>query len=140
VRLDGASYAKLYDYTARVELALGAFNWKVAVGDTVRVSEYQQGQIRLAAELSPEELTWSRSTRVAADQVRAWFGLSTKAVPSPTVPVAEQASVKGQSGKFLVWICCLNLVPLMLNFSGAAPWLMIGLLALLLPPGFIKNE
>lgn len=140
VRLDGAAYTKLYDYTARVELALGAFNWKVAVGDTVRVSEYQQGQVRLAAELSEEEFTWSRSTRVAADQVRSWFGLSANAIPNPIEPVEEQASVKGQSGKFLIWMCCLNLVPLVLNFSGAAPWLLIGLFALLLPPGFIKNE
>jgi hypothetical protein len=140
VRLDGATYTHLYNYTARVELALGAFNWKVAAGDTVRVSEYQHGQTRLAGELGPEEFTWSRSSRVSADQVRAWFGLSAKDLPSPLVPAGEGASVKSQSGKFLLWLCCLNLLPLILNFSGAAPWLLIGLVALLLPPGFIKNE
>jgi uncharacterized protein (DUF983 family) len=140
VKLDGAAYTHLYDYTAKVELALGAFNWKVAAGDTVRVSEYQHGQQRLAAELSPEEFTWSRSTRVAADQVRAWFGLSAKQLPNASEPVAAQASVGGQSRKFLIWLCCLNLIPLILNFGGTAPWLLIGLLALALPPGFIKNE
>jgi hypothetical protein len=140
VRLDGAAYTHLYDYTAKVELALGAFNWKVAAGDTVRVSEYQQGQVRLASELSLEELTWSRSSPVAYDQVRAWFGLSSQAVHAPPTPVAARASVGAQTGKFLIWLCCLNLVPLVLNFSGAAPWLLIGMLALALPPGFIKNE
>jgi uncharacterized protein (DUF983 family) len=140
VRLDGAAYTHLYDYAARVELALGAFNWKVAAGDTVRVSEYQHGQQRLAAELGPEEFTWSRSTRVATDQVRAWFGLSAKALPTPPETVAARASVGAQTGKFLVWLCCLNLVPLILNFGGTAPWLLVGLLALALPPGFIKNE
>jgi uncharacterized protein (DUF983 family) len=140
VRLDGAAYTHLYDYTARVELALGAFNWKVAAGDTVRVSEYQHGQTRLAGELSPEEFTWSRSTRVSTDQVRAWFGLSTKAVPSPLEPAGAGASVGAQSGKFLLWLCGLNIVPLVVNFSGAAPWLLIGLLALALPPRFVKNE
>lgn len=140
VRLDGAAYTHLYDYKAKVELALGAFNWKVAAGDTVRVSEYQQGQVRLASELSIEELTWSRSSPVAYDQVRAWFGLSKKAVHAPPAPLAARASVGAQTGKFLVWLCCLNMVPLFLNFSGAAPWLLIGMLALALPPGFIKNE
>ena len=140
VRLDGAAYTHLYDYTARVELALGAFNWKVAVGDTVRVSEYQHGQVRLAGELTPDEFTWSRSTRVASDQVRAWFGLSRKAVHAPPETVAARASVGAQAGKFLLWLCCLNLVPLMFNFSGAAPWLFVGLLALALPPMFINNE
>jgi uncharacterized protein (DUF983 family) len=140
VRLDGAAYTHLYDYTARVELALGAFHWKVAAGDTVRVSEYEHGQVRLAAELSPEEFTWSRSTRVAADQVRAWFGLSTKAVHAPLEPAGAGASVGAQSGKFLLWLCCMNLIPLIFNFSGAAPWLLIGMLALALPPRFVKNE
>jgi hypothetical protein len=140
VRLDGAAYTHLYDYTARVELALGAFNWKVAVGDSVRVSEYQHGQVRLAGELSAEEFTWSRSTRVAFDQVRAWFGLGRKAVHAPAESVAEAASVGSQSGKFLLWLCGLNLVPLIVNFSGAAPWLLIGMLALALPPRFVKNE
>ncbi|MFC5548694.1 DUF4178 domain-containing protein [Massilia aerilata] len=140
VRLDGAAYTHLYDYTARVELALGAFNWKVAAGDSVRVSEYQQGQTRLAAELSAEEFTWSRSTRVSADQVRAWFGLDARAVPSPLAPAGAGATVGAQSGKFLIWLCCLNIVPLVVDFSGAAPWLLIGLLALVLPPRFIKNE
>jgi hypothetical protein len=140
VRLDGATYTHLYDYTATVELALGAFNWKVAAGDSVRVSEYQEGQRRLAAELAPEEFTWSRSTRVAADQVRAWFGLSAKALRTPAEPAAARASLGAQTGKFLIWICCLNLVPLLLNFGGTAPWLFVGLLALALPPGFIKNE
>jgi hypothetical protein len=140
VRLDGAAYTHLYDYTARVELALGAFNWKVAAGDTVRVSEYQHGQVRLAGELGPEEFTWSRSTRVAFDQVRAWFGLGKQAVHAPAETVAEAASVGSQSGKFLLWLCGMNLIPLLLNFSGAAPWLLIGMLALALPPRFVKNE
>jgi uncharacterized protein (DUF983 family) len=140
VRLDGAAYTHLYDYTARVELAIGAFNWKVAAGESVRVSEYKHGQTRLAGELGTEEFTWSRSTRVSADQVRAWFGLSTKAVPSPLEPPGAGATVGAQSGKFLLWLCGLNLLPLILNFSGAAPWLLIGMFALLLPPRFFKNE
>jgi len=35
-------------YGARVELALGAFGWKVAAGDRFAVTEYKQGRVRLA--------------------------------------------------------------------------------------------
>jgi hypothetical protein len=139
-RLDGVSYTHLVDYTARVELALGAFNWKVTAGDTVRVAEYQHGQSRLAAESNAEEFTWSRSSRVAADQVRAWFGLSRQAVPAPILTVAERASMGAQSRKFLFWLCCLNLVPLILSFRAAAPWLFLGIFCIALPPMFLKNE
>ncbi len=68
------SYRKLYDYGSQVVYAAGAFNWKVAVGDSTRVYEFEQGQTKLAAELTGEEMTWSRSVPVAYDQMAAWFG------------------------------------------------------------------
>jgi hypothetical protein len=141
VKLDGAAYTHLYDYTARVELAVGAFNWKVAAGDTVRVSEYRHGQTRLAAELTTEEFTWSRSTPVAYDQVRAWFGLpSSPRKLSPGAQVEERGSALAVTGRFLLWMLGLNLIPLLFNFGGAAPWILIGMLALALPPLLLKNE
>lgn len=137
VRLDRLAYTKLYDYRARTELVLGAFYWKAETGDTVTVSEYQQGTLRLSSELGPEELIWSRSSRVAFDQVRAWFKLAA-AAQSPARTLAE----KGETpvGRFVLWLILLNLVPLILHFSGAALWVLVGLLALALPPSFIKNE
>jgi ribosomal protein S27E len=140
VRLDRVAYTHLYDYTARVELALGAFNWKVVAGDTARVSEYQQGPTRLAAELTPEEFTWSRSRRVAFDQVRAWFGLKAAELRAPKPSVAARASVWGMSGKFLVWLFGLNAIPLILHFDGASPWVFTGMMAIVLPSFFSSNE
>lgn len=140
VRLDRVAYTHLYDYTARVELALGAFNWRVAVGDTVRVAEYQSGPIRLAAELTPAEFTWSRSTRIAFDQVRGWFGLKSQDLHAPKRPIAARVSTFALSGRFLLWMGGLNLVPLVVHFSGAAPWVFFGLLALVLPVAFFDNE
>ena len=140
VKFDRATYTKLYDYSARVELAVGAFHWKVAVGDRALVSEYQHGPSRLASELTPEEFTWSRSNRVAYDQVRAWFRLSARELHAPAPTVAEQASTKRQTGRFILWLLGLNIVPMLLHFSGAVPWVVFGLLALALPPNFIKDE
>src|SRR5262249_47412403 len=68
------NFNKSSEYTARVVFAAGSFNWRVKVGDTVAVREFVNGPLRLAAETSAEEMTWSRSSVVALDQVRAWFG------------------------------------------------------------------
>lgn len=125
-------------YGARVDLALGAFNWKVAAGDRVAVTEYKQGRARLAAELAPHELTWSRSSRVAFDQVRVWFRLQPRR--PRRARSAARASLSALSRRFLVWLVGLNLVPLVVHFSGAAPWVFIGIMAIALPPFFLNDE
>ncbi|QJE02142.1 DUF4178 domain-containing protein [Massilia forsythiae] len=142
VRLDGAAFTLMYQYRARVELALGAFHWRVRAGDTVQVSEYRHGQASLSSELNAEEYTWSRSSRVAADQVRAWFGLG--AAPArrdaSRAAMREQASPLGQSRGFLLWLFGLNAIPLLLHFRAAAPWVLVGMLALALPPFLFRHE
>jgi hypothetical protein len=130
--LDKVSYHKLYDYPARGQFAAGAFNWRVAAGDVVRVFEFENGQTRLAAELTGEELTWSRSTPVAFDQVKAWFGDSlrlntARKSASDTLPAASV------SHKFLWWILGLNAIPLLFNFSGTFIYVVLALLAIYLP-------
>jgi hypothetical protein len=66
-----------YTYGAKVTYAVGAFNWRVAVGDA-HGSEFEAGQLRLA-ETTPQEMTWSRSSPVSADQLKAWFGKPSRA-------------------------------------------------------------
>ncbi|WP_296952797.1 DUF4178 domain-containing protein [uncultured Massilia sp.] len=137
VRHDRVAFTKLYDYPARTEQVLGAFYWKAQAGDTVRVAEYQHGPVRLSSELSDEEFTWSRSSRVAYDQVRLWFKLP--AAQGGATGAGAPARVT-RTGRFLLWLVLLNLVPLVLHFSGAAPWVLVGLLALALPPSFIGKD
>src|SRR5471032_2559840 len=74
VAVDNAQFSRLYDYGSVVTFAAGAFNWRVAVGDRTRVEEFSAGQIRLACETTEQEMTWSRSSQVPADQLKAWFG------------------------------------------------------------------
>jgi hypothetical protein len=134
--LDKVCFQKLYEYRARVQFAAGAFNWRVTVGDTVRVVEFESGQIKLAAELSDAELTWSRSTPVAFDQIKTWFGSALRAAA-----VAPVANAKGISTvtKFIWWIIGLNALPLLLNFSGTFIYPLIGVLAIYLPAKFLAS-
>ncbi|WP_229507921.1 DUF4178 domain-containing protein [Massilia sp. Dwa41.01b] len=131
VSLEGIAYRKLYDYEARVEHVVGAFDWRVARGDTVRVSEFERGTARLAAEWNTDELTWTRSTPVALDQLRAWFGTS-----APKLAQAQPSAspdMFGKVGRCLLWLLGLNVVPLLFNFSGVFFLLLLGALALALP-------
>lgn len=129
-RFDQASYSKLYDYPARVTWAAGAFNWRVAVGDVVRVHEFKRGQTTLAAELGDEELTWSRSTPVAVDQLRAWFGDGLRADAARAV--APQRPDGRLANGFALWILGLNAIPLLFNFSGTIFWVIVAIVAVYL--------
>jgi hypothetical protein len=143
VGAEKARFRREYGYTARVDYAAGAFNWRVAAGDTVQVAEFSQGQTRLAAEFTADELTWSRSTPVAFDQVRTWFGIHPKAgmrtaqtrLPDglPILDSGDSGSLLPLAQKFMVAILLLNVIPLLLNFSGTIGWLLLGLAALYVP-------
>ena len=135
-RLDKITYTETVDYPATVKFAAGAFNWRVAVGDQVRVIEFESGVTTLAAELSAEEMTWSRSLPVADDQIRAWFGTS--------APLLAARPAKRERNtlpvKFMWWIVGLNFIPLMANFWQTAIIVVIALFALFFPPGVFGND
>lgn len=128
VTLGKATYQQLYRYPATVTFAAGAFNWRVNAGDQTDIIEFGTGQKKLAAELTAEELTWSQSLPVSADQIRAWFG-------DKIAADKEEASDgwDGLSTKFIWWILGLNAIPLF--FSMGDTWLpvLLGLAAVYLP-------
>jgi hypothetical protein len=136
--LDNVGYDKQYEYRARVVFAAGAFNWRVAAGDEVQVVEFEHGQASLAAELTASEMTWSRSTHLAFDQVKAWFGTTVRG-DGPRTPAPEQK--RGIApGTFLKWILILNFVPLLFNFWGSFLPVALGMLALYLPAKFFAGD
>ncbi|MDB5906569.1 MAG: hypothetical protein JWP34_683 [Massilia sp.] len=135
---DKATYNKLYEYPARVQFAAGAFNWRVAAGDVVRVFEFESGTAKLAAELTSEELTWSRSTPIAYDQIKTWFGNALRADPLAKMPSQALPSA-GVTVKFLWWILGLNAIPLLFNFSGTIFSIVFALLAIYLPAKFFAS-
>jgi hypothetical protein len=138
VKADGVGYGRLYSYPARVEYAAGAFNWRVAAGDVVQVAEFESGKTRLAAEWTREELTWSRSTPVAFDQVAAWFGMNASTAGARAKGPAPQSTAT-LAKKFMWWIFGLNLIPLLLNFGGSIGWVMVAMAAIFLPSIFLDT-
>lgn len=136
VNFDKAGYSKLYDYNSVVTYAAGAFNWRVAVGDHTHVYEYKRQQVTLAAELTPTELGWSRSTPVAWDQLKAWFGDAVKGEDKASGEVAQDFS-KGRYARsaknWIIGILALNAIPLLFNFGGTIGVTILACLALYLP-------
>ena len=137
--VENANYEKLYDYPATVQWAAGAFNWRVAAGDVVHVFEFENGQTRLAAELTAEEMTWSRSTKVSFDQLKSWFGNALRGEPLKNLPDVALPSANVAT-KFLWWILGLNAIPLIFNFSGTFFYVVLAILAIYLPAKLFSSE
>ncbi|HEX5343106.1 MAG TPA: DUF4178 domain-containing protein [Duganella sp.] len=142
VVVDKVQFSHLYTYGAKVTYAVGAFNWRVAVGDSTTVSEFEAGQLRLASETTPQEMTWSRSSPVSADQLKAWFGNAFKGrvkSPSKSKPFANNRY--RNTAKYIIWfMLVLNAIPLLANFSGTWYLSALGALAIYLPAIFLDNN
>ncbi|MDY7574907.1 DUF4178 domain-containing protein [Actimicrobium sp. CCI2.3] len=133
--LDKVNYTKLYEYRATVSFAAGAFNWRVTAGDKTRVVEFENGQNKLTAEMTAQEMTWSHSSPVAADQIRAWFGKDIKADKAD-----DGAPLKsGTTHKFMLWILALNAIPLLLNFWGTVFYTALALAAVYFPARYLES-
>jgi uncharacterized protein (DUF983 family) len=133
--LDKADFSKLYDYNSVVTYAAGAFNWRVQVGDHTHVYEYRRQQVTLAAELTTTELGWSRSTPVAWDQLKAWFGDAVKGEPRASALAEDSGKdrYKRSAKNWIMGIVALNAIPLLFNFGGTIGTLIFAGLALYLP-------
>jgi hypothetical protein len=129
--LDQHQYNKSSEYSARVLFAAGAFNWRVKIGDVFHVTEFTSGPLRLAAEVSREEMTWSRSSEVALDQVRAWFGMQVHAQQQP--PNSYRATAR----RILIPMLIVNAIPLLLGTGGAFAYTLLAAAAIYLPAYFL---
>ncbi|NVD70719.1 DUF4178 domain-containing protein [Duganella sp. BJB488] len=141
VTVDRSRFSRLYDYGSVVTFAAGAFNWRVAAGDRTRVEEFSAGQIRLAAESTDQEMTWSRSSPVSADQLKAWFGDKFKGrVGAPAASKGGKRRYR-DTAKFIIWfMLAINAIPLLMNFSGTWFLSLLGAAAIYLPAWFMDNE
>jgi hypothetical protein len=137
---DGATYNKLYDYNAVVQYAAGAFNWKVEVGDVTRITEFQAGPAKLAAESNESELTWSRSTPVAPNDLALWFGDAIDRTRLAAAPAnAAPWSMAGAGGyrRIAKWLAILlvavNIVPILFSPGRALVVTILAVVCLYIP-------
>jgi uncharacterized Zn finger protein (UPF0148 family) len=126
----GTTYQKSYDCDAVVKYAAGAFNWRVEVGDTTRITEFRAGPAKLAAESNDAELTWSRSLPLSPTELSMWFGdqidASALATQAPATPwVAAGTGGYRRVAKWLtILLLAVNAVPILLS-PGRALWITI---------------
>jgi hypothetical protein len=133
--LGGKEFSKLYEYLAHVDFAAGAFNWRVCKGDVVKVIEFKSGQNFLSAEMTAEEITWSMSSPVFPDQIRAWFGNHIQADRK----VGNETSKNKYSTlaiRFIVGILMFNAAPLLLAFSSTWHIVLLSSVVIYLPAKF----
>ncbi len=135
---DGASYGRTSDYAAVVRYAAGAFNWKVEAGDVTRVTEFQAGPAKLAAESNENELTWSRSVPVAPAELSRWFGdaVAASAVARPTVGAALTPGVGGYrrvARWLIILLLAVNAIPILLSSGRAIVVTLLAMAALYVP-------
>ena len=143
VSMNGVEFNKLYSYDSVVTYAAGAFNWRVSVGDKTRVHEFKRQQVVLAAEVTATEMGWSRSTPVAWDQLKAWFGQSVRDDGKPVGHVAAKDFSKGSHKRsarnFIMAMVALNFIPLMANFGTTLSYTILAGLALYLPAALLDS-
>lgn len=128
IKLGELTFKKLYEYEATVVAAVGAFNWQVRSGDAAQVVEFEAGKNRLAAERTAEELSWSWSTPVGADQLRAWFG-----VAIPDTVLSPKTDIMKIAEYFLYGIVGFNFIPLMFAFDDTWHYSAVAAAAIWLP-------
>ena len=134
--LDGTTYDKLYDYNAVVRHAAGAFNWKVEVGDTNAITEFQHGAVKLAAEANDAELTWSRSTPIAGKDLVQWFG---KEVDANAIAQSAPSAVTPPGGyrraaKWMtILLLAINAIPILFSPGRALVIVILAAVGLYFP-------
>ena len=108
---------KLYDYGGRVEVAAGAFYWRIRSGDLNYYSDYRDGQNRkLCAELNTHEMAWSKSVPVAYSEIAKAFNLSSRA-PHYTAKMTEDA-VDNKLRLLMIGILIIVNIPAFLMSGG----------------------
>jgi len=134
----GKLYRQQSEYTARTTFVLGEFNWRVKIGDEVRVTEWAAGGSALTRETYKDEVTWTTSAKIPEAIIAKFFGLS----------LADKAPKKAETGSGIPWgwIFAAWGVAFLLDVGahvigrGSFIALIVAALALWVPKRFIRGE
>jgi len=70
----GQRWDRQWTYQGRVLYAVGAFNWRIKIGDTVGIADFARGNERLTSEQNANEINWSHAVPISGFTVRELFG------------------------------------------------------------------
>lgn len=106
VRYKGGTYRVRNDGTARVDYVLGEFYWRVEVGETVRATDFESGNVVVSREAAGAEINWTLGAPVNGRELARAFGVEAvpEAVSAPAIgdviPMGSSASGVAR----IVWI------------------------------------
>ncbi|KVN05984.1 DUF4178 domain-containing protein [Burkholderia stagnalis] len=140
---DGKTYRKRDAYGSEVVYVVGAFNWRVQVGDRTSIVDYGWQNDKLTMERSANEIVWSRAQRISAGKLAERFGVPALAAGGAAATAA--ATLAGVEAKdkrphsfaplpvlFSALLVFLNFEALF-AFNSRTVYVLIGLLVLWLP-------
>lgn len=84
---------------ARVSYVLGEFYWRVAVGESVEVSDYIAPPLQLSCERSEREIVWSLGSYIEAQTVQTAFQLSGPLPPRVGIAASQPSPYEAQRPK-----------------------------------------
>ena len=121
-RLDGQDYAPFFvDGQAQVDYVLGEFYWRVAVGEEVSTDDYVRPGYMLSREANEQEISWTLSTLLDGEEIRAAFGVAPPRNPWPPLPhqPSPYRDVMRKGGKIGLAVLAFLLLLTMVMGSGA---------------------
>jgi hypothetical protein len=128
-------WERKWAYQGRVLYAVGAFNWRVKVGDTNFIIEYSSGSDTLVSERNQNEINWSLSTPVSGFLIRQWFG---KKQPTRETIINESATGHQKVLKWLSILLWVINLPIILFGSGSFFLTLIAQFAIIFLPAILE--
>ncbi len=104
LRHDNETYKHFQTCTANVAYVLGAFNWRVSVGESAQIGDYVAPPRMLSIEKTANEITWSLGEYLPADEVAQAFKLA-KPLPRPSGVYANQPNPRAEGFRQTLSFC-----------------------------------
>jgi len=147
---DGKTYRLRETYDSEVVYVVGAFNWRVQVGDRTSIADYGWQKDKLTRERSAAEIVWSRARPLSASALAERFAtpaLKTTAVVPATGSAGKSTGLFDEKYPhsfaplpfvFSALLVIFNIGSLF-SFSGRSVFVLVGLLVLWLPEWLWKG-
>lgn len=129
-------WERTWAYQGRVLYAVGAFNWRVKIGDTNFIIEYKNGSDTLVSERNQNEINWSLSTPISGFFVRQAFG---KKQPPRETAVSAPPNENANILKWLSIILWTVNLPIILVGHGSFFLTLIAQFAIIFLPTLLSK-